>query len=191
MHRNLPQRPTSPPVADGNHGLSPAAAAEACTHQASDIAHRRWGGNSPLSADGMGAAGSAIALELYPVQRVVRLLTRSLLLRAAAERRLTAEGELLDAVQALVPHATGTDVLRALEALVEEDGRAGRPLLPALVTDDSRARPWPGLLEALTRFRRPLPQEGLEDRLLRATTERLAALEFYHRGKPRVTDWTE
>ncbi|ABI57264.1 hypothetical protein ACN2MM_10355 [Alkalilimnicola ehrlichii MLHE-1] len=115
----------------------------------------------------------------HTVPPAVRLLTRSVLLQVARERRLISESELLRALRRQVPEASHSSVDRALEAAVEDDGHSGRPLLASLVTDDSRAWPWPGLVDGLVRFRRPLPQTELEDWPLRATTERLAALDYY------------
>jgi|GEM_PF-3494357 len=124
----------------------------------------------------------------HRVPPAIRLLTRSVLLQAARERRLVSESELLRAVRRWVPEASHSAVDRALEASVEDDGQSGRPLLASLVTDDSRAWPWPGLVDGLVRFRRPLPQAELEDWPLRATTERLATLDYYGARRVPISD---
>lgn len=185
IHQTL-DHATPPLTGDHRHGAHSAAA----TAWHRDVIGLR-GSNADTHTGWQGLLNSIRTRGTAPLENTrpsVRLLTRSILLQAARERRLISEGELLETLRLAVPAATGVDMDRALQSAVEDDGYSGRPLLAALVTDDSRAWPWPGLMDGLVRFRRPLPQAELEDWPLRATTERLAALDYYGTGAVRVGD---
>ena len=116
---------------------------------------------------------------------MLRLLLRSQLLRHAERQELTSDRHLLRRLTPFLPHLDMETLHRGLGLMMEEDARASRPFLAALVCEQRGQRPWAGFSRAnrrlgVTAFAER-PYDTSEGEWRRAVDR---AYRFYGRDRP-------